>query len=157
MSVYHPTFVLTPLSLTARSSFHGARCPRLTILNRPLAFRRLPQLSATPPPPPPPPPSDSDEDPHEIPQSTVDWNKSWSDFQSSGMKSMAPEGREPVTKEQLARQKAANRLRSIPDSLPSRRQLFSDWRFWVAIILTLSLFSAFVQSSSPPAGTIGTI
>lgn len=91
---------------------------------------------------------------HDIPRSSIDWNKSWSDFQASGGRSMAPSGREPVTKEEVARQKALNRLRSVSNSLPSRQKLFADWRFWVSIILALSLFTAYVQSSSSVPHTI---
>lgn len=91
---------------------------------------------------------------HDIPRSSIDWNKSWADFQASGGRSMAPSGREPVSKEEVARQKALNRLRSVSNSLPSRQKLFADWRFWVSIILALSLFTAFVQSSSTVSNTI---
>lgn len=91
---------------------------------------------------------------HDIPRSSIDWNKSWADFQASGGRSMAPSGREPVTKEEVARQKALKRLRSVSNSLPSRQRLFADWRFWVSIILALSLFTAYIQSSSSVPHTI---
>lgn len=94
--------------------------------------------------------------PHDIPQSAIDWNKSWTDFQASGAKSSAPPGREPVTKAQVAQSKLNANVRSFSNALPSRQQLFADWRFWAAIIFALSVFSAFVQSSSTvsPSPTI---
>lgn len=92
---------------------------------------------------------DNSRRPHDIPKSMIDWNQSWSDFQASGGRSMAPSGREPVSKEEVARQKIRNRFRSVSNSLPSRQKLFADWRFWIAIILALSLFTAFAQSSTP--------
>lgn len=101
--------------------------------------------------------SDNNKEPHDIPKSTVDWNSEWSSFRESGGRSMAPKGREPVSKEELARKKTMNSIRSVTNRVPSRQALFADWRFWVAIILTLSVFSAFVQSSAMPPSVGGSM
>lgn len=96
---------------------------------------------------------DENED-HDIPQSTVDWNGEWNKFQDSGMRSMAPKGREPVSKEELVASRVRGKVKAVSTKLPSRQQLFRDWRFWVAIIVALSLFSAFVQSSQTVGSSI---
>lgn len=95
-------------------------------------------------------PKDEDEahEQHDIPQSSVDWNKLWIDFQASGGQSQAPSGREPTSKQEMARRKVAKGIRSVSNTLPTRQQLFADWRFWLAIILSLSFFTAFVQSTT---------
>lgn len=96
---------------------------------------------------------DEDETPqHEIPQSSIDWNKLWADFQESGGQSQAPSGREPTSKQEIARRKVAKGIRNMSNALPARQQLFADWRFWLAIILALSFFTAFVQSTSTTSG-----
>lgn len=108
----------------------------------------------------PPPPADEDEaesgsgsEEHDIPQSAVDWNNEWSKFQEGGMRSMAPQGREAVSKQEVAAARAKARINAVTSKVPSRQQLFKDWRFWLAIIATLSLFSAFVQSSQTVGGS----
>lgn len=107
-------------------------------------------------------PEDSDEEgdkskeerePHDIPQSFVDWNSEWTSFVQAGYPSNAPKGREPPSKEALAARRALASVKNTVDrvagSVPSRQALFRDWRFWIAIILALSFFSAFVQSTTP--------
>lgn len=116
------------------------------------------RMSATPPPP----PADNadkedggnDDAYHDIPDSSIDWNKSWADFQASGGQSTAPVGREPLSREERTRRKMVNQMRDVTESLPTRQQLFADWRFWVALILVLSLFTAFVNSTTAPVTTI---
>lgn len=97
-------------------------------------------------------------EPHDIPQSAVDWNSEWTRFQKGGMRSMAPEGRQPVSKQEKVKRQVEGRLRRATSSVPSRQQLFADWRFWAALILALSLFSAFVNSTTTStAGFAGSI
>lgn len=121
------------------------RTQRLSLCHRTPPIRRLSVRAAKEDDPEP-------KEPHDIPQSAVDWNSEWSRFSASGMRSMAPEGREPTSKEELARQRAINNVRKVTDKLPSRQKLFADWRFWVAVIVALSLFTSFVQSTSSPLG-----
>ena len=96
----------------------------------------------------------SDDDAHDIPQSSIDWNAKWAEFTASGMQSDAPKGRQPLTAAEKQRRNAMAKLRNASDNLPTRRQLFADWKFWVAIILALSLFSAFVQSNTMSGGMV---
>lgn len=97
-------------------------------------------------------------EPHDIPQSAVDWNSEWTRFQKGGMRSMAPEGRQPVSKQEKVKRQVEGRLRRAASSVPSRQQLFGDWRFWAALILALSLFSAFINSTTTStAGFAGSI
>lgn len=91
-------------------------------------------------------------EPHEIPQSAIEWNSEWAKFRESGMRSFAPEGRQPLTAQQRARRNVQKKIRNATDMMPSRQQLFADWRFWLALILSLSLFSAFVQSTTTGSG-----
>ncbi|PXF44730.1 hypothetical protein BWQ96_05489 [Gracilariopsis chorda] len=93
-----------------------------------------------------------DSDPHDIPQSAVDWNSEWSNFRLSGMQSQAPPGRQPLSAQEKARRNMQAKVQTVTSNMPTRQQLFADWRFWVAIILSLSLFSAFVQSTATGAG-----
>lgn len=99
---------------------------------------------------------DDESVPDEVaPDGTVDWNSEWAKFQEGGMRSMAPKGREPLSKEAIATQKAKLLVGRVTNSVPTKEALFRDWRFWAAIILTLSLFTAFVNSSAQPAVTPG--
>lgn len=91
------------------------------------------------------------EEEHKIPQSSIDWNQQWTEFQASGGRSTAPPGREPIPKQVVVKRKLINRVRKVQDTLPSRQKLFSDWRFWLCIILSLSLFTAFINSTSSAA------
>lgn len=163
------TAFLSPLSFGQRSGATHARGVTPIRQRRPpsklhfCATKRVPQYwtcsnSSSP--------SDSDNDqtsdksskdneesrePHEIPQSTIDWNKSWADFQATGSRSGAPPGREPLSKQEVARKKVSKSIRSVTNTLPSRQQLFADWRFWLTIIIALSFFTAFIQSTSTPS------
>ena len=96
--------------------------------------------------------SSGEEEQHDIPQTSIDWNAAWTQFQESGIKPMT-KGREPLPRETVAAKKVVNRVRAsvtqVTSRLPSRQMLFNDWRFWVGIILALSVFSALVGSSHP--------
>lgn len=67
---------------------------------------------------------------------------------------MAPAGREAVSKEELAASRAAGRVREAAGKMPSGAGLMRDWRFWVGIIATLSIFSAFVRSGVQGVGAV---
>lgn len=144
----------TPFSLS--QARQAPACSRRARLGQ--RYRVRPACGAEAPPPPDEKSGDNGpNEEHDIPQSAVDWNSEWSKFQADGMRSMAPRGREPVSKEELAASRTMSRIRSVTDKVPTRQQLFRDWRFWVAIIATLSLFSAFVQSSQTVGGPYGSI
>lgn len=94
----------------------------------------------------------NDDDGHrDIPQSSVDWNAEWSKFANEGMTSSAPKGREPPSATERAARRAAtavkSRVGSVTSKLPSRRALFGDWRFWIAVIFALSVLTAAVGNS----------
>lgn len=138
------TFVPAVPALSARSAF----APRAASA-RALRRARVPLhcSAATPP---------SRDDDKEG-ETNVDWNESWVRFRSSGMSSDAPPGRSAVTPQQLAAKRAATKARNaiedVRNNVPSRQELFRDWRFWVAIIFALSLFSAFINSTQAPSAT----
>jgi hypothetical protein len=91
------------------------------------------------------------EDQYDIPQSDVDWNAEWSRFTSAGMVSDAPKGREPPSRSAKVAMKAVSTVQAsmnnVTNNMPSREVLFADWRFWVGLILALSVFTAAVGSS----------
>lgn len=93
---------------------------------------------------------DSDSGKYDIPQSNIDWNADWSKYRrdlAEGAAPSAPPGRAPPTPAEKAARKAAAQVSSIKNTLPTRQALFADWRFWIAILLALSLFTAAVGSS----------
>jgi hypothetical protein len=79
--------------------------------------------------------------------SSVDWDSDWSKFKTAGMQSDAPVGRAPPTAQEKAVRKAAAQVRNVASTLPTRQALFADWRFWVAILVSLSVFTAVVGGS----------
>jgi len=98
-----------------------------------------------------PPPAKGEKEQHKIPSSDVDWNSEWSRFTSSGMKSQV-KGREPVPKAVLATKRSMNSAKRLTDSasasLPTWGQLRRDWRFWLAVILALSLLTSFLNTTA---------
>lgn len=94
-----------------------------------------------------------DDGAYEIPQSEFDWNADWNKYQqdlAEGLAPAAPPGRAPPTPAEKAARTAAARVSTIKGSLPSRQALFADWRFWVAVLLALSLFTAALGGSQSP-------
>jgi hypothetical protein len=79
--------------------------------------------------------------------SSIDWDSDWNKFKSAGMVSDAPPGRAPQTVQEKAARKAVAQVKNVANSLPSRQALFADWRFWTAVLLSLSLFTALVGNS----------
>ena len=132
-----------PLSLIAvRPRAHCNRCSARRV-------SATPRLSSSSSPPPPPPEKNGSD-------SEIDWNESWSRFRSSGMVSDAPVGRAPPTDAEKAARKAKVTLNNVQSALPTWQMLSGDWRFWAALILFLSLFTAYVNSTHtgiPPAAT----
>lgn len=68
------------------------------------------------------------------------------------MRSSAPKGRQPLSDVERQRREAVTKLRNATENLPSRQQLFADWRFWASIILVLSIFSALIQTNTMGGG-----
>lgn len=87
--------------------------------------------------------------------SSIDWDSDWSNFRSAGMASDAPPGRAPPTAQERAARKAAEQVRNVTSSLPTRQALFADWRFWAAVLLSLSVFTALVGNSQANAPLTG--
>jgi len=109
-----------------------------------------------------PPPRDNNNGDSEADNGTgdVDWNESWTRFRASGMVSDAPAGRQPPTEAEKAARRARSVLEDTKDKLPSREVVLADWRFWVGLLLVLSLFTAYVNASHTyisPATTSGMI
>lgn len=104
-----------------------------------------------------PPPKDND---GKDERDDVDWNESWTRFRASGMVSDAPAGRQPPTEAEKAARRAREVIEGTKGKLPSREAVLADWRFWVGILLVLSLFTAYVNASHTyiqPAATSGLI
>lgn len=92
--------------------------------------------------------------------SDVDWNESWTRFRASGMVSDAPAGRQPPTEAEKAARRAQQVLEDTKGKLPSREVVLADWRFWIGLLLVLSLFTAWVNASHTyvsPTATNGMI
>jgi hypothetical protein len=77
----------------------------------------------------------------------VDWNKEWSQFTADGMRSDAPKGREPPSKAEKVAAQAEARLAGLKASIPDARTLTADWRFWIAIVVALSVVTAVIGSA----------
>lgn len=83
--------------------------------------------------------------PHEIPQSTIDWNAAWQNYKISGKQPMN-KGREPA--KQISKLERTVKQARQKFVLPPRAVLFKDWRFWLTVIVALSVFSAMVSQGS---------
>mmetsp|Transcript_10416 Transcript_10416/g.18792 ORF Transcript_10416/g.18792 Transcript_10416/m.18792 type:complete len:180 (-) Transcript_10416:294-833(-) len=102
-----------------------------------------------------------EKDMHKIPKSSVDWNSEWNRFASSGMKTEAGKGRSPTPKFILNAKRTLNSAKAsvvnAKQNAPTFRQLSNDWKFWVAIIVALSVFSASVNYSQSQQYIVPTI
>lgn len=92
-------------------------------------------------------PGDKNDGGEDAAPSPVDWDSDWSTFKATGMRTDAGPGRAPPTAQEKAVKKVAAQVQSVTNNLPTRQKLFADWRFWVAILVSLSLFTALVGGS----------
>lgn len=127
-----------PLALPRPALANRSLCPTLSF--RP-ALRPRPLLRCATASPEDPPEQESDS------SSSVDWDNDWNSFRASGMVSDAGPGRAPPSAQEKAVRNVAAQVERAQGALPTRQELFADWRFWVGIIVALSLFTAAVGGS----------
>ena len=93
-----------------------------------------------------------------MPQTRVDWNAEWVRFkQSGGLKSPGlPRERRVRSPPEQAALRAWYSLQSALTP-PSREALLRDWRFWIALLLLLSILTTMWSQSQtdPNIGGLG--
>lgn len=87
-------------------------------------------------------------EPHQVPSTSVDWSVEWNRFlQAGGAQSQRlPKDRRVPTEPEKVIARARNSLQRATSEWPTREQLVRDWRFWVAVLLTLSLATAAISN-----------
>jgi hypothetical protein len=80
---------------------------------------------------------------HQVPESVIDWNQEWKAFVRDGKIdwSQLPRERPAPTVWTRSAAQVRNFLQRRA-SVPSWRELSRDWRFWLVLLLTLSVLSS---------------
>lgn len=146
MATAHRTMlsaVLLLASVCSSSALHAARTvasarPATTAVRA--AARTVPMLMMS---------SDSPQPPEDKDYS-VDWDTAWASELSrrqSGDASWRPEGREPVSEQQVAQ---ARVQQSADDAVATIQSWSSDWKLWVGLLLFISVVTALASHPSSP-------
>ena len=84
---------------------------------------------------------------------STDWDGAWAAElakRSAGNQAWRPEGREPVTEEQVLKARAT---KTVDEAQQQLTQATADWRFWLGLIAVLSVASAVAtRMNSVPQG-----